>query len=92
VSEDAAADADAYVLDAESFGTLRRLVGRLRGDGPLVGEERRNLASRMNALLQKAQPDSRRPGRPKGTSGHALPPDSPKDRFWTQQNQPFGKT
>jgi hypothetical protein len=52
VSEDAAA----YVLDAETFGALRRLVGRLRGDGSLVGDERRNLANRMNALLQKAQP------------------------------------
>jgi hypothetical protein len=86
------AEADAYVLDAETFNTLRRLTGRLRGDGPLVGEERRNLASRMNALLQKAQPDHRRRESPAASSGHAMSPDIPKDGVWTLQNQLFGKT
>ena len=83
------AEADAYVMDAETFGMLRRLAGKLRGDGPLVGDERRNLASRMNALLQKARPQNAQQGRwdvrPENSTGS----DSSNDRSWT--SQPFGK-
>jgi len=87
MSEDAAADA--YVIDAETFGMLRRLAGRLRGDGPLVGDERRNLASRMNALLQRAQPQNARPVRQKASAENGSP--SLTDGFWTLASQPFGK-
>ncbi len=57
-------------LDAEAFNTLRRLVGRLRGESPLVGEERRNLAGRMNTLIQKAK--ARSPS-PSATGGRCPP-------------------
>jgi hypothetical protein len=83
------AEADAYVMDAETFGMLRRLAGRLRGDGPLVGDERRNLAGRMNALLQKARPQNTRPVRQKASAENSSP--SLKEDFWTQASQPFGK-
>jgi hypothetical protein len=75
----------AYVLDAETFGALRRAIARLRGDGPLVGDERRTLANRMNALLQNARPQLRRQ-----TQGS--PSEASKDSFWALKNQPFGKT
>ena len=84
-------DAAAYVLDAETFGALRRLVGRLRGDGSLVGDERRNLANRMNALLQKAQPQHARQGRQEASSENSSSSDSLNGGFWTLRSQPFGK-
>ena len=49
-------EADAYVLDAEAFSGLRRLVVKLRGEGALAGDDRRNVANRLNALVQRAQP------------------------------------
>lgn len=61
---------DTYLVDAETFSALRRVVRRLHGDDPLVGDERRNLASRMGALLQKAQPGQGGPARPKASSEH----------------------
>jgi hypothetical protein len=50
-----ASEAEYYLVDLETFTALRRVVRRLHADDPLVGEDRRNLAVRMNALLQKAQ-------------------------------------
>ena len=69
------AEAGAYVLDAESFAGLRRLAVKLRGDGALAGDERRLVANRMNALLQKAQPQ--RTGRARSN--------------WAENASPFGK-
>ena len=60
---------DTYLVDAETLSALRRVVRRLHADDPLVGDERRNLASRMRALLQKAQPGPGS-GRPTASSEH----------------------
>ena len=79
------AEAGAYVLDAEAFAALRRLVVKLRGDGVLAGDERRNIANRMNALLQKAQPQRTVRGRQKAS------PDCWQEGLLAQGNQPFGK-
>jgi hypothetical protein len=57
------AEAEFYLVDLETFSGLRRVVRRLQAEDPLAGEDRRNLAVRMNALLQKAQPESRGAGR-----------------------------
>jgi len=51
------AEPDFFLVDGETFNALRRVVRRLHADDPLVGEDRRSLAIRMNALLQRAQPD-----------------------------------
>ncbi len=85
------AEADAYVLDGETLGALRRLAGKLRGDGLLAGDERRNLANRMNALLQKAQPQHARQARQKASAETRLASDSLNDGFWMQRSQQFGK-
>ncbi len=77
--------AGAYVLDAEAFAALRRLVAKFRGDGVFSGDERRNVANRMNALLQKAQPESSNPGRQNPIPGCS------NDVFWVETDQPFGK-
>ena len=52
-----------YLVDGETFNALRRVVRRLHADDPLVGEDRRILAVRLNSLLQKAQPEGRGSGR-----------------------------
>ncbi len=82
---------DAYVLEAEAFGALRRLVGRLRGEGLLTGDERRNLSNRMNALLQKAQPQHARQRRPTARAENSLASNSSNDGFCTLTSHPFGK-
>jgi hypothetical protein len=51
------AEPDFYLVDVETFAALKRIVRRLYADDPIVGEDRRNLAIRMNALLQRAQPE-----------------------------------
>ncbi len=79
------AEADSYVLDAEAFAALKRLVGKLRGEGALAGDERRTVANRMNALLQKAQPQG--VGQERQKSG----PECSNDSFWAQKDQLFGK-
>ena len=77
------AEPDFYRLDVETFTALRRVVRRLHDDDPLVGEDRRNLAIRMNALLQRAQPEHRgsgrmtTPGSEYGVSSSLL-----KESFW----------
>ncbi len=76
------AEPDAYLVDAETFSALRRAVRRLRDEGPLVGEERRHLASRMGALLQKAQPERRGAARPKASSEFGSSSDLLKDSLW----------
>jgi len=64
-----ASEAEYYLVDLETFTALRRVVRRLHADDPLVGEDRRNLAVRMNSLLQKAQPENRgSAGRPPSTT------------------------
>jgi hypothetical protein len=73
MSEDA--NAGVYVLDAEALAGLRRLVAKLRGDGALSGDERRLVANRMSALLQKAQPQRTSRERQDGA----------------ETNQPFGR-
>jgi hypothetical protein len=62
-----AAEAEFYLVDLETFTALRRVVRRLQAEDPLAGEDRRNLAVRMNALLQRAQaqPERRGAERPK---------------------------
>jgi hypothetical protein len=89
VSEDA--EADAYVLDGETFGALRRLAGKLRGDSLLAGDERRNLANRMNALLQKARPQHAREARQKASAEDSSASDSLSNSFWTLRSQQSGK-
>jgi hypothetical protein len=72
-----------YLVDLETFRALRRIVRRLHAADPLVGEDRRNLAVRMNALLQRAQPEDRAAERPTtdsdpwGSSSSLL-----KESFW----------
>lgn len=61
-------ESDFFLVDGETFNALRRVVRRLHADDPLVGEDRRNLAIRMNALLQRAQPDRCGSARQKTTS------------------------
>jgi hypothetical protein len=77
------AEPNAYLVDAETFSALRRVVRRLHADDPLVGDERRNLANRMRALLQKAQPEHRGSERPKASSEHCYPSSLLKDTFRT---------
>ncbi len=77
------AEPDAYLVDAETFSALRRVVRRLHADDPLVGDERRNLASRMGALLQKAQPEHHGSGRPKASSEHCDSSSLLKETFRT---------
>jgi len=62
------AEPNVYVVDAETFRALRRAVRLLHADDPLVGEERRYLAIRMGALLQKAQPEHRVSARSRASS------------------------
>jgi hypothetical protein len=73
---------NAYLVDAETFSALRRAVRRLHADDPLAGDERRNLASRMGALLQKAQPDHRGSARPQASSELGCSSSVLKDSFW----------
>ncbi len=68
-----ASEAEFYLVDLETFTALRRVVRRLHADDPLVGEDRRNLAVRMNSLLQKAQPEKRGSERPPSTTTDADP-------------------
>jgi hypothetical protein len=72
----------AYLVDAETFSALRRAVRRLHADEQLAGDERRNLASRMGALLQKAQPDHQGSARPKASSEFGCSSSVLKDSFW----------
>jgi hypothetical protein len=53
------AEPDFYLVDRETFAALKRIVRRLHSEESLIGEDRRTLAVRMNALLQRAQPDGR---------------------------------
>ena len=62
------AEPDSYLVDADTFTALKRVARRLHADDPLVGEERRNLASRMGALLHRAQPERRSSDPPKESS------------------------
>ncbi len=73
---------NAYLVDAETFSALRRAVRRLHADDPLAADERRNLASRMGALLQKAQPDNRGSARPKASSEFGCSSSLLKDSSW----------
>ena len=78
-----ASEAEFYLVDLETFTALRRVVRRLHADDPLVGEDRRNLAVRMNALLQKAQPENRGSERPPTTdSDHWASSSLLKKDFW----------
>lgn len=79
------AEPNAYLVDAETFSALRRVVRRLHDDGPLVGDERRNLASRMGALLQKAQPEHRGSARPQASSELGCSSSVLKDSFWKRR-------
>jgi len=51
------AEPDFFLVDGETLNALRRVVRRLHADDSLGGEDRRSLAIRMNALLQRAQPE-----------------------------------
>ncbi len=77
-----APEPDAYLVDAETFSALRRAVRRLHADDPLVGDERRHLASRMGALLHKAQPEHRGAARPSTSSEFGCSSAVLKDSFW----------
>jgi hypothetical protein len=77
-----AGEPDFYLVDVETFTALRRIVRRL-ADDTLVGEDRRNLAIRMNALLQRAQqPEHRASGRPTIDSDHWASSSLLKESFW----------
>jgi hypothetical protein len=83
------AEPNFYLVDVETFTALRRIVQRLHAEEPLVGEDRRNLAIRMHALLQRAQqPEHRASGRPTidsdpwGSSSSLL-----KESFWKHRAQ-----
>jgi hypothetical protein len=71
-----------YRVDVETFTALRRVVRRLHGDDPLVGEDRRNLAIRMNALLQRVQPERCDSGRLTTNSEYGAPSSLLKESFW----------
>jgi hypothetical protein len=71
-----------YRVDVETFTGLRRIVRRLLGDDPLVEEDRRNLAIRMNALLQRVQPEPGRPQGPTTSSEYGAPSGLLKESFW----------
>jgi hypothetical protein len=71
-----------YRVDVETFAALRRAVRRLYADDPLVGEDRRNLAIRMNALLQRVHPEPSGTGRPTANSEYGAPSSLLKESFW----------
>jgi hypothetical protein len=48
----------AYVIDAAAFERLKDLNRRIYADQPLVGDERRDLANAMDAILHGAMPVS----------------------------------
>ena len=74
---------DFYLVDVETFTALRRIARRLYAEDSLIGEDRRNLAIRMNALLQRAQQPEHRASGPTidsdqwGSSSGLL-----KESFW----------
>lgn len=76
------AEPDFYRVDGETFSALRRVVRRLHADDPLVGEDRRILAVRLNSLLQKAQPEQRGSGRPTTSSEPWGSSSLLKESFW----------
>jgi len=76
-----------YRVDVETFAALRRAVRRLYADDPLVGEDRRNLAIRMNALLQRGQPEPRGSERPTTSSEYGAPSSLLKESFWKHRAQ-----
>lgn len=76
-----------YVVDGETFNALRRVVRRLHADDPLVGEDRRLLAIRLNSLLQRAQPEHRGSGRPTTSSEPWTSPSILKESFWKDRAQ-----
>lgn len=76
------AEPDFYRVDVETFTALRRVVRRLHADDPLVGEDRRNLAMRMNALLQRVHPEHCGSGRPTTSSEYGAPSGLLKESFW----------
>ncbi len=64
------ADPTIYLIDAETFSTLKRIARRLYAEGVLAGDERRKLAGRMGALLHKAQPEHRGPAAAHASAEH----------------------
>jgi len=81
------AEADFYRVDSETFSALRRAVRRLHADDPLVGEDRRILAVRLNSLLQKAQPEGRGTARPTTGSEPWGSSSLVKESFWKHRAQ-----
>ncbi len=76
-----------YRVDVETFTALRRVVRRLHADDPLIGEDRRNLASRMNALLQRVQPERSGSGGLTTNSEYGAPSSLLKESFWKHRAQ-----
>ena len=76
------AEPDFYRVDVETFTALRRVVRRLHADDPLVGDDRRNLAARMNALLQRVHPEPCGSERPTTSSEYGAPSSLLKESFW----------
>jgi hypothetical protein len=81
------AESNIYLVDVETFNALRRVVRRLSADDPLVDEDRRTLAVRMNSLLQRAQPANLGSGRPKANSEYGAPSSVLKESFWKLRAQ-----
>jgi len=76
-----------YRVDVETFAAFRRIVRRLYADDPLVGEDRRNLAVRMNVLLQRVHPEPSGSGRPTTNSEYGAPSSLLKESFWKHRAQ-----
>ena len=76
-------EAEFYRVDIETFTALRRVVRRLQAEDSLGGEDRRNLAVRMSALLQKAQPEQR---------GSRRPPTADSDRSPATDSDHWGSS
>jgi hypothetical protein len=82
------AEPDFYLVDGETFAALKRIVRRLHSEDSLIGEDRRTLAVRMNALLQRAQPEGR-VGSPPTTDSDPWGGSSSllKESFWKHRAQ-----
>lgn len=81
------AEPEFYLVDGETFAALRRIVRRLHSEEPLAGEDRRTLATRMNALLQRAQPEDHAQKRPSIDSDHWASSSLLKESFWKHRAQ-----
>jgi hypothetical protein len=71
-----------YQVDIETFAALRRIVRRLFAYDPLAGEDRRNLAIRMNSLLQRTQAEHHASDRRTIDSDHWASSSLLKESFW----------